>query len=255
MTEERPDGFTQGHAGPHRLHQGDAEDHQGDADGRGVEAAPRPDGGRSRAPLCGAHGQRARQHRGLGRGARQRARAAARHRRRQDAPAGRLHRRARPVRRRSTRRSCGSRASTPTAAWARARPSSSSASAARASSSCAATYEKQIIEVIELRGVRKVGFVNAESIAERDHRAVQRGRVRRRDAVLLALQVGDRADPDRAADHPAGVRGEGGRRRRPRPTNTSRRKSTSSTSCCRATSPCRCSARCWRTPPPSRARA
>ena len=36
---------------------------------------------------------------------------------------------------------------------------------------------------------------------EARHRAVQRGRVRRRDAVLLALPLGDRADPDRAADH------------------------------------------------------
>ena len=37
------------------------------------------------------------------------------------------------------------------------------------------------------------------------------GRIRRLHAVLLALQVGDRADPDRAADHPAGVRaGQGG---------------------------------------------
>ena len=39
-----------------------------------------------------------------------------------------------------------------------------------------------------------------------DHRAVRRGRVRRLHAVLLALPLGDRADPDRAADHPAGVR-------------------------------------------------
>ena len=62
------DGQPQGHAGPHRLHQGDAEDHQGDADGRGVEAAPRPDGGGSRAPVRGAHGHRARQYRGVGRG-------------------------------------------------------------------------------------------------------------------------------------------------------------------------------------------
>ncbi len=39
------------------------------------------------------------------------------------------------------------------------------------------------------------------------------------------------------------------------PTNTSRRRATSSPSCCRAICRCRCSARCWRTPPPSRARA
>ena len=59
-------GQPQGPAQPHRLHQGDAEDHQGHADGRGLEAAPRAGGGRGRASLCGAHGQGAGQHRGLG---------------------------------------------------------------------------------------------------------------------------------------------------------------------------------------------
>ena len=116
-------------------------------------------------------------------------------------------------------------------------------------------YGAQIIETIELRGVRNIGFAQAAAGRRQDHGAVQRRRVRHRDAVLLALQVGDLADSDRAADHPAGVRGQGRRRARPPPTTTSRRKSTSSTSCCRATSPCRCSARCWRTPRPSRARA
>ncbi len=38
------------------------------------------------------------------------------------------------------------------------------------------------------------------------------------------------------------------------PTNTSRTKTTFLANCCRAISPCRCSARCWKTPPPNRAR-
>ena len=42
-----------------------------------------------------------------------------------------------------------------------------------------------------------------------DHRALRSRPVRRRHLVLLALQVGDLADPDRAADHSAGVRGRG----------------------------------------------
>ena len=67
-------------------------------------------------------------------------------------------------------------------------------------------YEKNIIEHIELRSVRTIGFVNAEAIAPAGHRSLCQGCVRRLHAVLLALQVGDRADPDRAADHPAGVR-------------------------------------------------
>ena len=68
-------------------------------------------------------------------------------------------------------------------------------------------YEKLIIEHIELRAVRTIGFANAEEIANQIARLLCRGRIRRRHAVLLALQVGDRADSDRAADHPAGVRG------------------------------------------------
>ena len=60
-----------------------------------------------------------------------------------------------------------------------------------------------------------------------DHRAARSGRVRRLHPVLLALQVGDRADPDRAADH---SRRRSRRRKRtapPRPTNTSPTSSTS----------------------------
>ena len=91
---------------------------------------------------------------------------------------------------------------------------------------------------------------------QEDHRAVRGRRVRRRDAVLLALPVGDRADPDRAADHSGGDRRG---RRAPagarRATNTSRRRTRSSRPCCRATSRCRSSARCSKTPPPNRARA
>ena len=61
--------------------------------------------------------------------------------------------------------------------------------------------------------MKTLGFEHAEKVGEQDPRAVREGRVRRRHAVLLALQVGDLADPDRAADHPAGVPGEQGRRR------------------------------------------
>ena len=54
-------GVSEGTAQPHRLGEGDAEDHQGHADGRGGQAAPRPDGGRGGASLCRAHGRGARQ--------------------------------------------------------------------------------------------------------------------------------------------------------------------------------------------------
>ena len=136
----------------------------------------------------------------------------------------------------------------------RARRSSSSASAARATSSSRRLYEKQIIEHIELRAVRSSASTNAEAIGEQD-RAALRARARSTShAVLLALQVGDRADPDRAADHPAGVRRRGRQRPAARSTNTSRTRTRSSPSSCRATSRCRFSARSWRTPPRSTAR-
>ena len=67
-------------------------------------------------------------------------------------------------------------------------------------------FEKQIVELIELRGLRQIGFDNADRDRQEDHRAVRRRRVRRRDAVLLAIQVGDRADPDGAAADPGADR-------------------------------------------------
>ena len=137
--------------------------------------------------------------------------AAARHRQRPRASAGRLHRRARPVR--SVQ--LGDRA-----ARARARQRADGRGQGgqvllrrpQGLRAARRLYEKQIIERVELRGVRTIGFEHAETIAREDHRALRAGRVRRLHAVLLALPVGDRADPDRAADHPAGVRGEDRRR-------------------------------------------
>ena len=248
-------GFLKDMRDPHRRHQGDAEDHQGHADGRGVEAAPRAGRGRSGAALCRAHGQGARQYRRLGR-------------------AGSTRR----------RRCCAAPAATRCICWSSAPPSAACAAPfnsaivrlAREHANALIAegkevkffcvgrkgyeqlrrlYDKQIVERVELRAVRTLGFVNAEAIADKIIGAVRGRRVRRLHAVLLALQVGDRADPDRAADHPAGVRSDGrGTAPAARSTNTSPRKRKSSPSSCRAMSPCRFSARCWRTPPRSTAR-
>src|ERR1019366_5652561 len=46
---------------------------------------------------------------------------------------------------------------------------------------------------------------------QKDRRLVRRRRIRRLHAVLLALPLGDRAGPDRAANHPAAVRAGQGR--------------------------------------------
>ena len=67
-------------------------------------------------------------------------------------------------------------------------------------------YQKQIIEHVELRAVRTLGFEQRGRDRRQDRAALRGRRVRRLHPVLFALQVGDRADPDRAADHSAGVR-------------------------------------------------
>ena len=47
-------------------------------------------------------------------------------------------------------------------------------------------YDRQIIKTVELRGVRTLGFVNAEAIAREVIGLFDEGRVRRLHAVLLA---------------------------------------------------------------------
>ena len=86
-------------------------------------------------------------------------------------------------------------------------------------------------------------------------RALRGRRVRRLHAVLFALQIGDRAGPDRAADHSAGG-GSAGRECRPGDVLRIRagRRRDPDRACCRAISRCRSSARCWKTTPRSTAR-
>jgi F-type H+-transporting ATPase subunit gamma len=72
-------------------------------------------------------------------------------------------------------------------------------------------FAKQIIEHVELRGVRALAFEHAEGGRRQDRAALRGGCVRRLHPVLFALQVGHRPGSDRAADHPAGVRGRGRR--------------------------------------------
>ena len=68
------------------------------------------------------------------------------------------------------------------------------------------TFEKQIIEHVDLRSVRNTRLRECAADRGKDHRALRAGRVRYRDLVLLEIQIGDRADPDRLADHSAGIR-------------------------------------------------
>ena len=107
------------------------------------------------------------EHRQRGRGFARRAGAARRHRQGSGASAAGLHRRARPVRRLQLL----DRAPRPRARAVADQPGQggqdSSASAARATSSSAAPSSKQIVEHVDLRSVRQLGFVNAEDIAKK----------------------------------------------------------------------------------------
>ena len=72
-------------------------------------------------------------------------------------------------------------------------------------------FANLIVDRIELREVKQIGFVNADADCQARHPAFQRRRVRRLHADLFGVQIGDLADPDRAPDHPGG--GAAGRRR------------------------------------------
>ena len=108
-------------------------------------------------------------------------------------------------------------------------------------------YAKQIVEYIELRAVRTIGFVNAEVIADKIVELYEAGAFdvctlffSRFKSVIAQVPTAQQLIPPvfetTAADASAA-----------RLTNTSPRKRKSSTSCCRAISPSRFSARCWRT--------
>ena len=73
-------------------------------------------------------------------------------------------------------------------------------------------FASLIIERVDLREAKQLGFVHADDDRAQDHRPLQRRRLRRLHAVLFRIQVGDLADPDRPADHP----GCGCRRQRSR---------------------------------------
>ena len=188
-----------------------------------------------------------------GRRARHRAGAAARYRQQPDASAARLHRRARPVR----AVQLGDRPACPRACQcADRRRQDGQILLCRPQGLRADSPQLRKADHRASRTARARHHVRACRGGRRKDRQALRGRrVRRLHAVLLALQVGHRADPDRAPAHPAGVR-EATKPEPPaaHPTSTSRRKKRFWPSSCRATSRCRSSARSWRTLRPSTAR-
>ena len=241
---------------PHRLGEGDAEDHQGHADGGRGEAAPRAGGGRGARPyaermaavlanIAAADGRQ-----------RRRADAARRHRQGPDASPRRLHRPSAALRRlQLVDRAACPRPCPP--ADAEGKEVKILCVGRKGYDMLRRLFAAQIVDAIELRARQ------ADRLRRRRRRSARRvlalfaeGEFDVCDAVLCRVPVGDHPGPDRAAADP-------GRDRRAAPaaapaaarsTNTSRTRKRSSPSCCRATCRSRSSARCSRTPRPSRAR-
>ena len=72
---------------------------------------------------------------------------------------------------------------------------------------------RQIVERVDLKGVKQLGFANAARDRRASARHVRGRRVRRRHALFLRVQVGDRAEADRpAADPRQAARRDGSRR-------------------------------------------
>ena len=119
------------------------------------------------------------------------------------------------------------------------------------------TFEKQIIEHIDLRGVRSIGFDNAQPIAEKIIALYEQGAFdiatlffSNFKSVIAQIPTALQVIPP-VFEAP---KGEDAQRRRRRPTNTSRTNSIFSANCCRAIWRCRCSARCSKTTRRSTAR-
>ena len=60
-------------------------------------------------------------------------------------------------------------------------------------------YGKYIIDAVDFRGERNIGFANAQMVAAENSQAVRRRTVRRLHAVLRRIQVGDLAEADGAS--------------------------------------------------------
>jgi len=68
------------------------------------------------------------------------------------------------------------------------------------------TFEKQIIDLVDLRAVRTLGYGNAQPIAKKGARFVRGRRIRRLHAFFCAVQIGDGASSDRPATDSPGIR-------------------------------------------------
>ena len=180
--------------------------------------------------------------------------AAGRHRQRQGPSAGGLHRRARALRPvQLVDRAPGARKGE-CAHRRRQRGQDSLRRPQGLRPAAPAIRQAQIIETIELRGVRSIGFEQADRSPTRSSSCSSRASstsatlfFSRFKSVIAQIPTAQQIIPPVFENAEARVR---------RPSmNTSRRRRKFSPSFCRAICRCRCSVRSWKTPRPSRARA
>ena len=186
---------------------------------------------------------------------RQRAEASGRHRRGPGASAGRLHRRARPVRRvQLLDRAARARAAN--ALTPQGKTVKILCVGRKGSEQLRRQYGRQIVEVIELRGVQAASAssmprgsrARSSSCSTRAHSTSARCSSRASSSVIAQIPTAQQIIPP---VFEAGARARRQRRLRIRAGGSRHPRRAAAAQHRR----CRCSARCWKTPPPSRARA
>ena len=194
--------LVEGSAKPDCLRQSNPKDHQGHADGRGGETAARSAGGGSGETLCRAHGQGFGQSCRLDRDGRASAAVCS------PAEAAIIHL---LVVCTAERGLCGAFNSS-IARLARDTAISLMGQGKTVKILCVGKkghdvlrrqFGRQIIEMIDLRAVRSLGFDDADAIGRKIVALHAGERVRRLHDIFLALPVGDRANSDGAANHSA----------------------------------------------------
>ena len=116
-------------------------------------------------------------------------------------------------------------------------------------------FERQIIEVVDFRSVRQLGFGKADLVGQKIRELYDEGDFdvctlfySTFRSVIAQIPTAKRLIPAEVPRLPSR------RERSASPMTTSPTRARSSPSSCRATSRCRCCGRCWRTTPPSTAR-
>ena len=114
-------------------------------------------------------------------------------------------------------------------------------------------FARQILDVIELRGIKQIGFGDADAIGKRVLSLFAEGQFDVATLFYAEFKSVIAQIPTARQLIPAQITGEAAARAAVPSTNTSRTKRRSSPTCCRATCRSRSSGRCSRTPPPNRA--